>query len=236
MIERARLPVWALSAGIALVTSAGCVHEPVGAPSSAPTASRPAPATAPAPAPASASPARAQATAPATAQAPTAAPPASPAATARPPTKPAVPASATAPAGNATPRTSPSTSAAPGTSSASAGAAAAAAPASAAPKPAATPALDLSSLEQRLRDTKAIGVFTKLSLKNQVDDLLDEFRAYHHGQGPSTLTQLRQKYELLLFKVLSLLQDADPPLAAAISSSREAIWGILTDPQKFAHI
>src|SRR5262249_7854586 len=46
------------------------------------------------------------------------------------------------------------------------------------PQPA-TPAaatLDLRSLEQRLRDTTAIGVFTKLSLKNQVDDLLREFR------------------------------------------------------------
>ena len=36
--------------------------------------------------------------------------------------------------------------------------------------------LDLSALEQRLRDTRAIGLFTKLSLKNQVDDLLAQFR------------------------------------------------------------
>ena len=33
-------------------------------------------------------------------------------------------------------------------------------------KPAATPALDLKSLEKRLRETTAIGVFTKLALKN----------------------------------------------------------------------
>ena len=32
-------------------------------------------------------------------------------------------------------------------------------------------ALDLASLEQRPRDTKAIGIFTKRTLKNQVDDL-----------------------------------------------------------------
>jgi hypothetical protein len=97
-------------------------------------------------------------------------------------------------------------------------------------------ALDLASLEERLRDTHAIGVFTKLSLKNQVDDLLDEFRAFHKGQTKTSLAELRQRYDLLLLKVLTLLQDSDPPLASAISASREAIWGILTDREKFQKI
>jgi hypothetical protein len=98
------------------------------------------------------------------------------------------------------------------------------------------PALDLTSLEQRLRDTRAIGVFTKLSLKNQVDDLLAQFRAFHHGQSTLTLAELRQRFELLLLKVVSLLQDGDAQLATAVSSSREAIWAILVDPVKFAQI
>ena len=93
---------------------------------------------------------------------------------------------------------------------------------------------DLAALEQRLRDTKAIGVFTKLSLKNQVDDLLGRFRDYYGKKGAVTLAELRQKYDLLLLKVLSVLQDGDPALAAAISASREAIWAILADPQKFS--
>jgi hypothetical protein len=99
-------------------------------------------------------------------------------------------------------------------------------------QPKAPPALDLASLEQRLRDTHAIGVFTKLSLKNQVDDLLGAFRAYHGGQDKISLTALRQRFDLLLLKVLTL-QDGDPPLASAISSSREAIWGMLADREKF---
>jgi hypothetical protein len=104
---------------------------------------------------------------------------------------------------------------------------------SAPPKPA---PLDLNSLEQRLKDTRAIGVFTKLSLKNQVDDLLSELRDFHKGSAKMSQSVLRQKYDLLIIKVLSLLQDGDPPLAMAISSSREAIWGILMDPEKFAKI
>ena len=98
------------------------------------------------------------------------------------------------------------------------------------------PSLDLTSLEQRLRDTHAIGVFTKLSLKNQVDDLLAAVRAFHAGQAKTPLSDLRQKYDLLLMKVLSLLQDGDPPLAASISASREALWGILSNRDKFEKI
>jgi hypothetical protein len=100
----------------------------------------------------------------------------------------------------------------------------------------AAPTLDLTALEQRLRETRAIGLFTKLSIKNQVDDLLDEFRAHHRGQSSTPLTTLRQRYDLLLMKVLTLLQDGDPPLASAIGSSREAIWGLLNDPAKLTSI
>ena len=108
--------------------------------------------------------------------------------------------------------------------------------ATAPPKPAASMALDLATLEQRLRDTRAIGVFTKLSLKNQVDDLLNAFRAFHRGQLKASLADLRQRYDMLLLKVLSLLQDGDPPLATAISASRDAIWGILADREKFQKV
>ena len=97
-----------------------------------------------------------------------------------------------------------------------------------------SPPLDLTALETRLKETKAIGVFTKITLKNQVDDLLDQFRAYYQGRIKTTLAELRQPYESLILKVLALLQDDDPELARAIVASREAIWGILADPAKFA--
>jgi hypothetical protein len=112
----------------------------------------------------------------------------------------------------------------------------ASAPAVDAAKPATAPPLDLKSLEARLRETSAVGVMTKLTLKNQVDDLLDQFREFYRGKLKTTLAQLRQSYDRLVMKVLALLQDADPPLANAIASSREAIWGILADPAKFAAV
>ena len=102
-------------------------------------------------------------------------------------------------------------------------------------KPAA-PQLDLDSLKERLKDSHAIGVLTKITLKNQVDDLLDQFRAFYQGKLKTTLAELKRSFDLLVQKVLSLLQDSDPSLAMAIVASRDAIWGILSDPAKFATI
>ena len=107
----------------------------------------------------------------------------------------------------------------------------------ASPKPAAAPAkpaLDLKGLEQRLKESDAIGLMTKLSLKNQVDDLVARFKAFHAGNRPPTLEQLRPSYELLLMKVLSLLQDKDPKLAGDVHASRDAIWSVLADPNKLS--
>jgi len=92
----------------------------------------------------------------------------------------------------------------------------------------------LTTLEAQLRATKAIGFFTKVTLKNQVDDLLDKFQEYHQHKAKPAIADLRRSYDLLMMKVLSLLQDEDPRLALAIVSSRAAIWDLLVDPVKFA--
>jgi len=102
--------------------------------------------------------------------------------------------------------------------------------------PAAAAPLDLNALEAQLRATKAIGVFTKISLKNQVDDLMKQFREHYGGKATRTMSELRRSYDLLIMKVLSLVQDDDQMLASAIVSSREAIWGLLSDQTKFANL
>jgi hypothetical protein len=95
---------------------------------------------------------------------------------------------------------------------------------------------DVTTLEKRLRETQAIGVLAKIALRNQIDDLLSQFHAFHLGKLKTTLAELRRPYDLLVLKVLALLQENDPSLAAAIVASREAIWRILSDPAKFATI
>lgn len=100
----------------------------------------------------------------------------------------------------------------------------------------ASPPFDLTSLEKQLKDTQAIGVLAKIALRNQVDDLVSQFRAFYQGKLKTTLAELRRPYDLLILKVVLLLRDNDPSLAAAVVASREAIWGILADPAKFATI
>jgi hypothetical protein len=109
-------------------------------------------------------------------------------------------------------------------------------PQSAPPVRAETPTLGLDALEQRLKDTDAIGIFTKITLKNQVDDLLKQFKAHHHGNSKTPIAQLRQGYDQLLLNVNDLLKNGDPSLARQIMASREAIWNVLTDPVKFAKL
>ncbi|MEO8196027.1 MAG: hypothetical protein ABI689_04835 [Thermoanaerobaculia bacterium] len=106
-------------------------------------------------------------------------------------------------------------------------------PVTTAEPPAVVPEMDLKALEDQLRQTKAIGFMTKITLKGQVNDLLDRFREYYQGKAKMTMKDLRRSYDLLMMKVLSLLQDEDQRLASAIVASREAIWGLLADPVKF---
>lgn len=96
------------------------------------------------------------------------------------------------------------------------------------------PTVDLKTLKSRLEKTKSIGLLTKLALKNQVDDLMDRFREYYEGTSKLSLVELRRSYELLMMKVLSLLQDEDATLASAVVASRETIWVILSDSKQFA--
>lgn len=101
--------------------------------------------------------------------------------------------------------------------------------------------VDLAELEARLRSTDAIGFLTKLSLKGEIDDLLDAFAAYHAerqeravaGAAGDALASLRERFNLLLMKVLSLVQDEDEELFRMIAVSREALWRTLTDPRRF---
>jgi len=93
--------------------------------------------------------------------------------------------------------------------------------------------LDIESLKQRLSDTHAIGVFSKLALRNQMDDLIVRFRVHHARDQKADIALLRPPYNMLVLKVLALVQDGDPALARTIVDSREALWRTLADPQKF---
>ena len=96
--------------------------------------------------------------------------------------------------------------------------------------------LDLDGLEQRLRSTKAIGLFAKLSLKKDMDKLVKDLGALHDGRDGATIDQMHERYDLLVNKVLSLVQDKDAELAEEISNGRESVWDLLADREKFTSL
>ena len=94
--------------------------------------------------------------------------------------------------------------------------------------------LNLSNLEHRVRESRAISVLQKIALQQQVDELLARFRAAHRS-GHGQLASLRHPYDTLLTNIQSLLRH-DPQLAHEIAASREAIWEVLADRSKFASL
>ena len=97
-------------------------------------------------------------------------------------------------------------------------------------------AVNLSQLEERLVDTDAIGFFTKLELKSNLDDLTERFREFHDQTQVAELTELKEEFDLLLLKLLALLQDDAPDLHRDIVAARPAIWRTLADPELFAKL
>jgi hypothetical protein len=99
----------------------------------------------------------------------------------------------------------------------------------------AEPSLSLEELGQRIKQTPAIGKFSKLALKNDLDDLVDGLRDYHaHRDG--NVEDLHQRYEALVMKILALLENDEPELALALGRARERIWNRLLDPVEFAKL
>lgn len=95
---------------------------------------------------------------------------------------------------------------------------------------------DLDALAERLRASTSIGFLTKLSLRNQIDDLIEDFRRFHAGKRDRLLPELRDSFNFLIMKITSLVQDNEPELAKDVFNAREVLWAKLTDPKEFSKI
>jgi len=89
--------------------------------------------------------------------------------------------------------------------------------------------IDFESLEKQVKETKAIGVVTKLKLSNDINKLLADLKAFHAGNSPLTLEQQREQYDLLYMKIVSLVQEKDPELFNQLCNAWDPIWAELQD-------
>ena len=72
-----------------------------------------------------------------------------------------------------------------------------------------------------------------LEIKGQVEDLVDDFADFHDGESHLQIGQLEDRFDLLVMKLLTLLQDDDPALKQDIADARPQLWAALSDPVEF---
>lgn len=90
-------------------------------------------------------------------------------------------------------------------------------------------AIDMEILTSRLKETKAIGFFTKLAIRNDVSDLMDDVKRYRKKSMLATkMKEIRESFEGLLMKIVALLDD-DPELSRDLYVGRESIWKSLLE-------
>jgi len=87
---------------------------------------------------------------------------------------------------------------------------------------------DMDGLIERLKQSDAIGMFTKLALRSDAMDVMDVVKAYRKHDKHVSLDDVRARFDGLLLKVLALL-DNDPALSGDINMAREDIWRSLME-------
>jgi hypothetical protein len=90
-------------------------------------------------------------------------------------------------------------------------------------------AIDMEVLTKRLKETKAIGLFTKLAIRNDVSDLVDDVKRYRKKSILAIkMKEIRESFEGLLLKIMALL-EGDPELSRDLYVGRESIWKSLLE-------
>lgn len=84
--------------------------------------------------------------------------------------------------------------------------------------------LDIDQLITRLKETKAIGVLTKLALKGDVNKIVRQTAQHSKNQASQELSELRERFEGLVLKTIALLGEKDPILAQDIYQARHFVW------------
>ncbi|WP_157819227.1 hypothetical protein [Mariprofundus aestuarium] len=89
--------------------------------------------------------------------------------------------------------------------------------------------VDIEALKTRLKETDAIGVFTKLAIRSDILDLVDEINRYRkQAKLESKIAEVRASFDGLLLKMVALL-EGDPTLSRDLYVSRESIWKSLLE-------
>lgn len=90
-------------------------------------------------------------------------------------------------------------------------------------------AVDIEVLTERLKNSDAIGMFTKLAIRNDIVDIIDQIEEYREKELLNEkIGEIRASFDGLLLKIVALLEE-DPVLSRDLYVSRESIWNSLLE-------
>jgi len=97
------------------------------------------------------------------------------------------------------------------------------------PSPEKVSHVDYKELKERLKNTAAIGFFTKLAIRNDIVDLIDKIKQYRKkSMLKAKRKEIRASFDGLLLKIIALLEE-DPDLSRDLYVGRESIWESLLE-------
>ncbi len=89
--------------------------------------------------------------------------------------------------------------------------------------------VNYKELEERLKNTDAIGFFTKLAIRNDIVDLVNKIKQYRKkSMLKAKMKEIRARFDGLLLKIIALLEE-DPDLSRDLYVGRESIWESLLE-------
>ncbi|MFQ5345797.1 MAG: hypothetical protein ACE5DZ_07555 [Mariprofundus sp.] len=89
--------------------------------------------------------------------------------------------------------------------------------------------MNFDALKERLKNTDAIGFFTKLAIRNDIVDLMDKIKRYRkQSMLKEKMQEIRTSFDGLLLKIIALLEE-DPDLSRDLYVGRESIWESLLE-------
>lgn len=90
---------------------------------------------------------------------------------------------------------------------------------------------DLDALEAKIRNTDAIDLFAKISIKNELSSLIEEIARSRESKNAADLKIQKARFEKLIDGTVAMLRKGDAPLAKEVAESRGAIWNFLNRPE-----
>ena len=91
--------------------------------------------------------------------------------------------------------------------------------------------IDMKQLLKRIRDTRAMSMFTKMLLLPELEALAAEFKeARAAGMQADRVAEIRRKYEALLGRTARKIREGgDTQLASDMECNRDRAWGMLLE-------